>query len=78
MPRIGGKAPSFTTTTTQGPINFPEDFKGSWVILFSHPADFTPVCTSDFMTVASREKEFADLNCKMVGLSVCGWTARTR
>lgn len=72
MPRIGDKAPSFTATTTQGPINFPEDYEGSWVILFSHPADFTPVCTSEFMTFASREKEFEELNCKLVGLSVDG------
>jgi len=72
MPRIGDKAPSFTAVTTQGPINFPQDFEGSWVILFSHPADFTPVCTSEFMTFAAREKEFADLNCKLVGLSVDG------
>jgi len=47
MPRIGEKAPEFKAVTTQGDINFPSDYKGSWVILFSHPADFTPVCTSD-------------------------------
>ena len=45
MPRIGDKAPSFHAVTTQGDINFPADFSGSWVILFSHPADFIPVCT---------------------------------
>ena len=43
MPRIGDKAPSFTAKTTQGTINFPEDYKGKWKILFSHPADFTPI-----------------------------------
>lgn len=72
MPRIGDKAPAFTATTTQGQINFPSDYTGNWVILFSHPADFTPVCTSEFMTFATREKEFADANCKLVGLSVDG------
>ena len=45
MPRIGDKAPSFKATTTRGEINFPGDYSGNWVILFSHPADFTPVCT---------------------------------
>lgn len=72
MPRIGEKAPEFKAITTQGEINFPADYKDSWVILFSHPADFTPVCTSEFMTFANMEKEFNDLNCKLVGLSVDG------
>ncbi|MBP7496284.1 MAG: peroxiredoxin [Bacteroidales bacterium] len=72
MPRIGEKAPSFKAVTTQGDINFPDDYNGKWVILFSHPADFTPVCTSEFMTFATLEKEFEALNCKLVGLSVDG------
>jgi peroxiredoxin (alkyl hydroperoxide reductase subunit C) len=72
MPRIGEKAPEFTAVTTQGTINFPSDYAGKWAILFSHPADFTPVCTSEFMTFATMEKEFEDLNCKLVGLSVDG------
>ncbi len=72
MPRIGDKAPSFTAVTTQGPINFPGDYSGDWVILFSHPADFTPVCTSEFMTFASMEEKFAKANTKLVGLSVDG------
>ena len=72
MPRISEKAPAFKAVTTQGEINFPADYSGSWVILFSHPADFTPVCTSEFMTFASMEKQFADVNCKLVGLSVDG------
>ena len=70
MPRIGDNAPSFKAVTTQGNINFPDDYKGKWVILFSHPADFTPVCTSEFMTFAHMEKEFSALNCQLVGLSV--------
>ncbi|NSW53155.1 MAG: peroxiredoxin [Anaerolineae bacterium] len=72
MPRIGEKAPEFTAVTTQGTINFPADYKGSWVILFSHPADFTPVCTSEFMTFATMEKQFNEANTKLVGLSVDG------
>lgn len=72
MPRIGDKAPAFKAVTTQGEIDFPKQYEGSWVILFSHPADFTPVCTSEFMTFATREKEFNELNCKLVGLSVDG------
>jgi peroxiredoxin (alkyl hydroperoxide reductase subunit C) len=72
MPRIGDKAPEFKAVTTQGDINFPSDYKGSWVILFSHPADFTPVCTSEFMTFATLESKFNEANCKLVGLSVDG------
>ncbi len=72
MPRIGDKAPEFTAVTTQGTINFPTDYAGKWVILFSHPADFTPVCTSEFMTFATLQPEFEALNCALVGLSVDG------
>lgn len=72
MPRIGDNAPSFHAITTQGEINFPDDYVGKWVILFSHPADFTPVCTSEFMTFASMSNDLEALNCKLVGLSVDG------
>ena len=72
MPRIGDKAPEFKAVTTQGEINFPSDYAGNWVILFSHPADFTPVCTSEFMTFAHLEEKFYKANCKLVGLSVDG------
>jgi len=72
LPLIGDKAPAFTADTTQGPINFPADFKDYWVILFSHPADFTPVCTTEFMKFASMEKEFEKLHCKLIGLSIDG------
>lgn len=72
MPRIGEKAPAFKAITTQGDIDFPKDYEGSWVILFSHPADFTPVCTSEFMTFASLEEKFAEAGCRLVGLSVDG------
>lgn len=70
MPVIGDKAPAFTAVTTEGKINFPDDFKGKWVILFSHPADFTPVCTTEFMTFATMADEFKALNTELVGLSV--------
>ncbi len=72
MPRIGDNAPAFKAVTTQGEIDFPAQYSGSWVILFSHPADFTPVCTSEFITFASMEDKFAEANCKLVGLSVDG------
>lgn len=72
MPRIGDKAPGFQAVSTQGNITFPDAYEGKWVIFFSHPADFTPVCTSEFMTFASMENEFDTLNCKLVGLSVDG------
>ncbi len=70
IPLIGQQAPAFTAETTQGTINFPGDYEGSWVILFSHPADFTPVCTTEFMTFASTADEFAKLNTKLIGLSI--------
>ena len=72
MPRIGDKAPEFKAVTTQGDINFPSDYNGSWTILFSHPSDFTPVCTSEFMTFATMEEKFEKANCKLVGLSIDG------
>lgn len=70
MPMIGEPAPSFKANTTQGQINFPSDFEGKWIILFSHPADFTPVCTTEFMTFGSMAEEFEALNVQLVGLSV--------
>jgi peroxiredoxin (alkyl hydroperoxide reductase subunit C) len=72
MPRIGDKAPAFKAITTQGEIDFPKQYEGGWVILFSHPADFTPVCTSEFMAFATQEEKFAKANCNLVGLSVDG------
>ncbi|NLI52763.1 MAG: peroxiredoxin [Clostridiales bacterium] len=70
MPLIGDDAPAFVAKTTQGEIHFPEDYKGKWVILFSHPADFTPVCTTEFMTFATMADEFKALNTELIGLSV--------
>ena len=70
IPLIGDKAPAFKAVTTQGDINFPDDYKGKWVILFSHPADFTPVCTTEFMTFATLYPKFQERNCELVGLSI--------
>lgn len=70
MPGLGAKAPEFEAESTQGPIRFPEDYKGKWVILFSHPGDFTPVCTSEFMLFGKMQEEFEALNCQLVGLSI--------
>lgn len=70
MPRIGDKAPDFSANTTWGPIQFSEYNKGSWVVLFSHPADFTPVCTTEMSGFAVRSKEFEEKNTKLMGLSI--------
>lgn len=69
MPSIGEDAPPFTAKTTQGSINFPDDYKRKWVVFFSHPADFTPVCTTEFMTFASMQEEFKEINTELIGLS---------
>lgn len=70
FPIIGKTAPQFTVNTTHGIINFPADYEGKWVILFSHPADFTPVCTTEFMTFAHMQEEFKELNTELIGLSI--------
>lgn len=72
IPLIGDIAPSFIAQSTKGEIKFPDDYKGKWVIIFSHPADFTPVCTSELIGFAEMEDEFEKLNCKLLGLSVDG------
>lgn len=70
MPLLGDDAPEFTAMSSQGEIKFPHDYKGKWVVLFSHPADFTPVCTSEIATFAALKQDFDDLNTALVGLSV--------
>lgn len=70
MPRIGDKAPDFKAMTTTGMMQFSEHIKGSWTILFSHPADFTPVCTTEMSGFAVLEDEFRKMNTKLVGLSI--------
>lgn len=70
LPRLGEPVPAFEAMTTQGKIRFPDDYRGKWVILFSHPADFTPICTSEVLTFGARTAEFRAMNCELVGLSV--------
>ncbi|MDD6310473.1 MAG: peroxiredoxin [Firmicutes bacterium] len=70
MPLIGDPAPKFRAMTTMGKVNFPNDYAGSWVILFSHPADFTPVCTTEFIEFSRMSDEFANINTKLIGLSI--------
>lgn len=70
MPLIGDKAPAFCAQTTQGKINFPKDYAGKWVILFSHPADFTPVCTTEFIAFQRMICDFQALNTELIGLSI--------
>jgi peroxiredoxin (alkyl hydroperoxide reductase subunit C) len=69
LPRIGDPAPQFTADTTFGTLAL-EDFRGSWLILFSHPADFTPVCTTEFIAFAEIHPQLRELNCELMGLSV--------
>lgn len=71
MPLLGDEFPDLgTVKTTHGEMNFPADVKGKWFVLFSHPADFTPVCTTEFVAFQKRYQEFEELDCKLVGMSV--------
>jgi peroxiredoxin (alkyl hydroperoxide reductase subunit C) len=71
MPLLGETFPQLgKVNTTHGPIEIPEDLSGSWFVLFSHPADFTPVCTTEFVSFQKHIDEFDDLNCKLIGMSV--------
>jgi len=70
MPRIGDSAPDFDAQTTTGPLKFSEYIKDSWTILFSHPADFTPVCTTELTEFARNGQWFADQKTKLIGLSI--------
>ncbi len=68
--RIGDEAPDFTANTTHGELNFADYARDSWVVLFSHPADFTPVCTTEFVGFASRAADFAKRGVKLIGNSI--------
>ncbi|MFC2089831.1 peroxiredoxin [Bacteroidota bacterium] len=70
IPLIGTKAPSFKSPSTNGPISFPDDFPGQWKILFAHPRDFTPVCSSEILDLAYRQEDFKALNTQILVLSV--------
>lgn len=70
MPRIGDPAPDFEALTTTGPMKFSEYIKDSWTILFSHPADFTPVCTTELSGFAQEKQWFAERNTKLIGESI--------
>ena len=84
MPRIGDQAPDFDAVTTKGRIKFSEFAKGKWTVLFSHPADFTPVCTTEMSGFAQRKDEFTALNTELMGLSIdsihahLGWVNNVR
>jgi peroxiredoxin (alkyl hydroperoxide reductase subunit C) len=69
LPRINEAAPDFNANTTHGPRSL-ADYKGKWLILFSHPADFTPVCTTEFMGFAKKADLFKSMNCELLGLSI--------
>lgn len=70
IPLIGEKVPNITVQTTYGVKNIPDDYAGKWVVLFSHPGDFTPVCTTEFYAFAKRNEEFKKLNAELIGLSI--------
>lgn len=70
LPLLGEKIEERKVKTTHGVINFPTDYQGKWVVLFSHPADFTPVCTTEFVAFQKRMDEFKKLNAELIGLSI--------
>ena len=69
LPRLNEPAPAFNALTTHGQKSL-SDYKGKWLILFSHPADFTPVCTTEFMAFQARKPQFDAMNCELIGLSI--------
>ncbi len=70
LPLLGDPIPNITAVTTHGTMNIPGDLKGKWFVLFSHPADFTPVCTTEFVAFNRRYDQFQELNTELIGLSI--------
>lgn len=70
MPLLGDEFPKMTVQTTHGMKTLPDDYSGKWFVLFSHPADFTPVCTTEFIAFQERYNKFRALNCELIGMSV--------
>lgn len=70
MPLLGDAFPELNVQTTHGPMNIPGDYKGKWFVLFSHPADFTPVCTTEFVAFQNRYDKFKELGCELIGMSI--------
>ncbi|MDQ7031718.1 MAG: peroxiredoxin [Desulfonauticus sp.] len=70
MPLIGDPMPKMEVQTTHGVMTLPDDFAGKWFVLFSHPADFTPVCTTEFVAFQKASDKFKELNCELIGLSL--------
>lgn len=70
LPVLGAPLPEMKTTTTHGELTLPHDLKGKWFVLFSHPSDFTPVCTTEFVALAAAHEDFKAINTELVGLSV--------
>ena len=70
MPLLGDNFPDLKVQTTHGPMNLPDDLKGKWFVLFSHPADFTPVCTTEFVAFQKRYGQFEKLDCQLIGMSI--------
>ena len=70
IPLLGDKFPEMEVQTTHGKMKLPDDFSGKWFVLFSHPADFTPVCTTEFVAFQERYEKFKELNCELIGLSI--------
>jgi len=70
FPLLGDAFPEMKVQTTHGKVSLPDDYKGKWFVLFSHPADFTPVCTTEFVAFQKRYDQFEELDCKLIGMSI--------